>query len=143
VRPRLRHAVAVAAALAAWACSSSPPTAILYLVVRGEGQVAVARSKNPAACVGNACSTGNADAGALEIPYAADTPVGLQAQPSPGWQFTSWQVAISGSSASTTSMQPILDIENTGNGMSVLATFTEAGAPTDAGPPRDAGLPGD
>ena len=97
----------------------------------------VARSKNPAACVGNACSTGNADSGALEIPYAADTPVGLQAQPSPGWQFTSWQVAIAGNSAATTSTQPTLDIENTGDGMSVLATFTEAGAPTDAGAPGD------
>jgi hypothetical protein len=125
------YALTAGAALTAWACSSNPPMAVLYLVIQGDGQVAVSRSKNPDACMGNSCSSAATDAGALEIPYAADSPIGLQAAPSVGWQFTSWQVSIqgTGSSAPTTSTDPTLAIEETGDGMSVVATFSEAGAP--------------
>jgi hypothetical protein len=130
--------VAAGAALALWACSGNPQTAVLYLVVHGEGQVAVSRTANEAACQANSCTNGaSTDGGALEIPYADNSVLGMMAEPSPGWQFTSWQWTVSGSSASSTSTQPTLIIEHAGDGMSVLATFSEAGAP-DAAPVSDA-----
>jgi hypothetical protein len=142
-------AVVAGACLAAWACSSGPSTAVLYLVVRGQGQVAVTRASNPEACAGNSCSSGDNDGGALELPYAANSVLGLVAQPSAGWQFGSWQVTIAGSGSSpTTSTTPSLVIANAGDGISVLATFDEGGAPespssdagTDAQPAGEAGF---
>jgi hypothetical protein len=132
--------------LASSACSGNPPTAILYLAVHGEGQVAVARTKDPDACMGSACSSSATDAGALEIPYASGTEVVLTAQPSPGWTFVSYQVSVSGGgSAPAASTSPVLDVANAGTGMSVLATFaagpsTDGGAPADAGSPQGAGV---
>jgi hypothetical protein len=131
--PHLWLAMVVGTALTAWACSSNPPTAVLYLVVHGEGHVAVTRASNPDSCTGNSCSSASLDGGALELPYASDSTVTLQAEPSAGWQFTSWQVSISGGGSSPViSTQPTVIIGNAGDGMSVLATFSEAGAPADA-----------
>jgi len=131
-------AVTAGAALALWACSGNPQTAVLYLVVHGEGQVAVSRTANEAACQANDCTSGaSTDGGAIELPYAANSVLGMQAQPSPGWQFTSWQWTISGGTPST-STQPTLIVEHAGDGMSVLATFSEGGAPDDAAPASDA-----
>jgi hypothetical protein len=123
-------ALLLGAALASWACSGNPPAAILYLVVHGQGQVAVTRTKNPDACMGGGCSSSSADAGALEIPYASGTEVVLTAEPSPGWTFVSYQASVSGGgSVPATSTSPTLDVQNAGTGMSVVATFAEGGAP--------------
>jgi len=131
------YAVLLGAAIGVSACSGNPPTAVLYLLVHGQGQVAVTRTKNPDACMGGGCSSSSTDAGALEIPYASGTEVILMAEPSPGWTFVSYQVSVSGGgSAPVASTSPTLDVENAGTGMSVLATFAEG---TDSGAPADGG----
>jgi hypothetical protein len=122
------------AVLTLWACSANPPTAILYLVIQGDGKVAVTRTKNPDACEGNGCpSSGSADGGALEIPYASGSEVILTAQASPGWQFQFWSITASGAGSAMTNTSPVLDVTSAGSGLSVLATFGEAGAPADGG----------
>lgn len=137
------YALLLGAVLASWACSSNPPTAILYLVVHGQGQVAVARTKDPDACMGDGCSSSTTDAGALELPYASGSQVVLTAQPSPGSTFVSYQVSVSGGgSAPAASTSPTLDVENAGSGMSVLATFAQGPFP-DGGAPADAGAAND
>ncbi len=115
----------LASGVGAFSCSTGPPTGVLYVIVHGEGQVAVSREKNPSACVGAACSTPNVDGGALEIPYAAGSEIGLQAEADTGWQFVSWQVAVNDGTP-TTSTTPSLTIANGGNEISILATFTLA-----------------
>jgi hypothetical protein len=129
------YAVLLGAAIASWTCSGNPPTAVLYLVVHGQGQVSVVRTKDPDACMGSGCSSSSADAGALEVSYASGTPVVLTAEPSPGWTFVSYQVSVSGGGP-VASTSPSLEVENAGTGMSVLATFADGGAPADGGSPE-------
>jgi hypothetical protein len=117
-----------AVAAASMACSTSPAEGELYLTVIGDGHVSTTRTGNAPPCPDGGCNDNPGDSGnTVTLEYPAGTEVDLAAQPAPGWHFTSWQIMIEQtgqpSSGSTSTAQSIA-IFDTGNRMTVVATFS-------------------
>jgi hypothetical protein len=128
-------------ALSAGGCASPPlRLAQLTAFITGEGTVTATYATTGAytaylECDGGICVSRLGGGSA----YEPGVNVTLTAAPSPGWQFESWNVMVSGkggpsdhSTVTTTSTEATLVVENAGQQMYVVATFGADASDADA-----------